>query len=121
MAGMSLLNDTRQPVWKRPKDAIRIFQVSNATLYRWISEKRIRSMKIEGVRFVDCSAFVSDDTETAPTSPELLERAARLETEGRQAHKHAEEIERYVAEREAAEKNGWSQWAEEVAARLQGE
>ena len=78
-------------------------------------------MKIEGVRFVDCSAFVSDDTETAPTSPELLERAARLETEGRQAHKHAEEIERYVAEREAAEKNGWSQWAEEVAARLQGE
>ncbi len=65
MAGMSLLNDTRQPVWKRPKDAIRIFQVSNATLYRWISNGRIRSMKIEGVRFIDCSAFLSEENEAA--------------------------------------------------------
>ena len=65
MADMSLIEDTRAPSWKRPKDAIRIFQVSNATLYRWISKGRVRSIKIEGVRFIDCSAFLSEENEAA--------------------------------------------------------
>ena len=118
---MKVNEKTRQAIWRRPNDAIRIFGISTATLYRWLSDGTVRTKKIQGCRFVDVSEFLTLKPSPDPDPAELLAHAAKVEEEGRQAHKHAEEIERYVAEREAAEKNGWSQRAKEEAARLRGE
>ena len=56
---MKLVNTEKQPVWRRPKDAIRIFGISPATLYRWIENETVRTQKIQGCRFVDVSKWVN--------------------------------------------------------------
>jgi hypothetical protein len=98
---MKLVNMERQPVWRRPKEAIRIFGISPATLYRWIENETVRTHKIQGCRFVDVSEFLSLEPAPRPDPAELLKHMAECEEEGRRAYKHAEELEAYVARRSA--------------------
>jgi hypothetical protein len=98
---MNQEQQTKQPVWKRPKHAIRIFGISPATLYRWIENETVRTQKIQGCRFVDVSEFLSLEPAPRPDPAELLKHAAECEEEGRRAHKHSEELEAYVARRSA--------------------
>ncbi len=63
-------DENRQPVWQRPKTAVRTMGISESTLFRWLQNGTVRTLKIEGIRFVDVSMFsqaapsVSSDPET---------------------------------------------------------
>ncbi len=76
---MKLVNTEKQPVWRRPKDAIRIFGISPATLYRWIENETVRTQKIQGCRFVDVSEFLSLEPAPRPDPAELLKHTAEVE------------------------------------------
>jgi predicted DNA-binding transcriptional regulator AlpA len=52
-------NSHKTPVWLRPKNAIRVRQISMATLYRMIDQGEVQTMKIGGLRYVDCADFVA--------------------------------------------------------------
>ena len=104
---MKVNEKPRQAIWRRPNDAIRIFGISMATLYRWLSDGTVRTKKISGCRFVDCSEFLTLEPSPDPDPAELLQHAEELEEEGRRAHAHAEELERFVALREAKEQSTW--------------
>ena len=104
---MKVNEKPRQAIWRRPNDAIRIFGISMATLYRWLADGTVATKKISGCRFVDVSEFLTLEPSPDPDPAELLAHAAKVEEEGRQAHKHAQEIERFVALREAKEQSTW--------------
>ena len=56
---MNSRGSNKQPVWLRPKNAVRVRQISIATLYRLINQGEVQTIKIGGLRYVDCSDFVS--------------------------------------------------------------
>ena len=56
---MNSRGSNKQPVWLRPKNAVRVRQCSIATLYRLIDRGEVQTMKIGGLRYVDCADFVS--------------------------------------------------------------
>ncbi len=59
-------NNTRQPVWQRPKQAVRTAGVSASTIYRWMGDGTIRTMKVgEDVRYVDVSRWINPKPEQA--------------------------------------------------------
>jgi excisionase family DNA binding protein len=55
-------SNTKQPVWRRPKAAAQITGVSTSTLYRWLADGTIKTMKVgKDVRYVDVSQWVNPE------------------------------------------------------------
>ena len=97
----------RPPIWARFSEAMRMMKVSPTTLKRWIKDERVRSQKIEGCRFVDVSEYVHPSSaDTVPDLTPLLKRIANLKITGKYAHKHAEKIEAYLAQRGREKEEG---------------
>ncbi len=70
-------DENRQPVWQRPKIAVRTMGISESTLFRWLQNGTVRTMKIDGVRFVDVSLFSQ-----APLKSEELQSLSTLNRGG---------------------------------------
>jgi len=43
--------------WQRPRQALRIAGVSESTLYRWMNDGTVATMKMGGVRYADVSRW----------------------------------------------------------------